>query len=91
MIIIITEMRRFERYLSRVNPLDFICPPTALTTHYYTVHPESKNYRQFEPLAEAVSGIPLRNTVQIIQIELARVTGRAGNSHIHGLIKGSVL
>ena len=34
MIIIITEMRRFERYLSRVNPLDFICPPTALTTHY---------------------------------------------------------
>ena len=33
-IMIITEMRRFERYRSRVNPLDFISPPTVLTTHY---------------------------------------------------------
>ena len=41
-------------------------------SRFYTVHPESKNYRHFEPLAEAVSGIPLRNTVQISQIELAR-------------------
>ena len=35
-IMIITEMRRFERYRSRVNPLDFISPPTVLDSHYYT-------------------------------------------------------
>ena len=50
MIIIITEMRRFERYQSRVNPLGFICPPRAVTTHYssprwWTIAPWSHHRR----------------------------------------------